>query len=91
MIEKVYEVTLSHKLPTGDLVVVKFGTRASVDDTISPDMSKKLFEKVYAATLADIKSKIKKDKLIKTAYYGALGGIRAYEIEKDAIAELDNL
>jgi len=91
MIEKVYEVSLSYKLPTGDIVSIKFGTRATTDNDLSAEAATQLFNDVYAATIADIKSKVKKDKLIKTAYYGILDGVRKYNIEKEAIAELENL
>ena len=91
MIEKTYEVTLSHKMPTGDIISVRFGTVASLAEDFSEDAAAKLFEKVYKSTIADIKCQSKKDKLIKTAYKGIQRGIKKYETEKEALEELDKL
>lgn len=87
MLEKSFEITMSHKLPTGDIVSVRFGTTATADTT---DGSA-LFDQVYKDTMNDIKKKIKKDKLIRTAYKGIQRGIKAYETEQEALAELENL
>lgn len=91
MIKKTYDVTLSHKMPTGDILSVRFGTVASLDEDFSEDTASKLFEKVYKSTIADIKCHAKKDKLIKTAYKGIQRGIKKYETEKEVIEELSKL
>jgi len=95
-ISKIFDTTLSHKFPNGDIATIKLGTAIEVDsvlDTASDrDIStfaSKLSKQAYKLTMKDMKRIIKEDKLAEEIYKGLQAAVQSEENEREAERLLD--
>jgi hypothetical protein len=93
---KIFDNTLSHKFPNGDIATIKLGTGLEVDtvlDTASEaDIAKfsaKLAKQAYKLTMKDIKRVTKTDKLAREIYAGLQEAVKSQENEREAERILD--
>jgi hypothetical protein len=90
-IEKHFQITLSHKFPTGDIASMQLSTSREMDDLLdnAPDeeiakFSDNLAKIVYDETMNDLKSIIKKDAVAKEIMLGIKHAIKDQKTTREA-------
>ena len=90
-ISKSFQMTLSHKFPNGDLAVVQLGTTEEMDsllDSAPPEaieeFSNGLADKVYRATMSDLKRIVKGQPLVREVWRGMKEAVNSQKNEREA-------
>lgn len=95
-IKKVFQMTISHKFPNGDIASIQLGTTEEVDSLLdsAPEeelekFSKSLADKVYKSTMSDLKTIVKKQPLVREIWTGMREAVKSQKDEREAEALLD--
>jgi hypothetical protein len=90
-IEKVFEITLSHKFPDGNIASVKMGTRREIMGLLegAPEeeiikISQQLAESLYNETMENLKQNAKKNPIIREVVAGIRESLKIEENEREA-------
>jgi len=95
-IKKAFQMTLSHKFPNGDIASVQLGTTEEVDslldsasEEVIADFSDDLADKVFKATMSDLKRIVKGQPLIREVWMGMKDAVKSQKNEREVAALLD--
>jgi len=77
--KKKFDYTVSKKFPSGEIVSVTFGTVIEKDVEDTDEAREALFQEVVTSTAKDIKTAMKKDKVVRVAWNSLQDAVKNQE------------